>query len=105
MASSIGDKGDFESLRDLARSRDIEVVEAQGLYDKNGIRFQQNGRDFIALNPILSEAEKVRTLGFFLESFSETEYSETDLSMGAGQASSSGETGELYFYSLSCPSV
>ena len=60
-------QADYRSLIDLARSRNIKVVEARGLDMRKGIRFQKNGSEWIALDSDLPSNEKIRTLGFLLE--------------------------------------
>jgi len=58
---------DYQSLRELAESRGIRFVEAQGLDMRKGVRFNKNGDDWIAVDSDLPEKEKIRALGFLLE--------------------------------------
>jgi hypothetical protein len=54
-------------LLELARSRNIRVIEAEGLGDKSGLRYQKRGVEFIVLNSSLSDNEKTRAMGHLLE--------------------------------------
>ncbi len=54
---------DYTTLRDLARAAHLKVVEAKGLDTRNGIRFQRDGIDWIAVNADLPIQEKTRVLG------------------------------------------
>ncbi len=58
---------DYPTLRDLARSRNIRYVEARGLDTRKGVRFRKDGSDWIAVDSDLSVREKIRTLGYLLE--------------------------------------
>ncbi len=58
---------DYSTLRDLARSRNIEYVEARGLDLRKGVRFHKDGREWIAVDEDLPVNEKIRALGFLLE--------------------------------------
>lgn len=57
----------LQDFFDLARSKDIRVIEAEGLGQKSGLRYQKNGVEWIVLNSSLSEEEKIRAMGFLLE--------------------------------------
>jgi hypothetical protein len=63
---------DYQSLRELARSRNITYVEAQGLDTRKGIRFTKDGSDWIAVDSDLSVNEKIRALGYLLENEPDT---------------------------------
>jgi hypothetical protein len=54
-------------LLELARSKSIRVIEAEGLGDKSGLRFQKRGVETIVLNSSMSDDEKIRAMGFLLE--------------------------------------
>ncbi len=58
---------DYRTLIDLARSRNINCVEARGLDTRRGIRFRQSTSEWIAVDADLPVEEKIRTLGFLLE--------------------------------------
>lgn len=58
---------DLKGLLELARSRNIKVIEVGGLDDRSGLRFQKSGIEWIALNSALADSEKRRALGFLLE--------------------------------------
>ena len=58
---------DYTTLRDLARSRNIQYVEARGLDLRKGVRFTKDGQDWIAVDSDLPVNEKIRALGFLLE--------------------------------------
>ncbi len=59
---------DYRTLLDLARSLNVKVVEARGLDTRRGVRFHHDGMEWIALDSDLPVNEKIRTLGFLLES-------------------------------------
>jgi hypothetical protein len=88
---------DFQGLAELASSRNIKVVEADGLEDSSGIRFQKSGNEWIAVNSSLSSTEKIRALGFLLN-----DRSHESLSGSRGARRSSGTNGEIGIYSLRC---
>ena len=54
---------DYTTLQDLARAANLKIVEAKGLDTRNGIRFQRNGIDWIAVNADLPIRDKTRVLG------------------------------------------
>jgi len=58
---------DYQTLCDLARSRNIRYVEARGLDTRKGIRFTKDGSDWIAVDSELPVNEKIRALGYLLE--------------------------------------
>ncbi|MCU0587571.1 MAG: hypothetical protein MUF52_05380 [Syntrophobacteraceae bacterium] len=58
---------DYTTLLDLARASNLKVVEARGLDTRNGIRFNRNGVDWIALNADLPIHEKTRALGHLMK--------------------------------------
>lgn len=82
----------LQDLSDLARSRNIRVIEAEGLGKKSGLRYQKNGVEWIVLNTAMSENEKTRALGFLLEE--NPEFIELDFAKVARQ---------LGLISLQCP--
>ena len=57
----------LQELFELARSKNIRVIEAEGLGDKSGLRYQKRGVEFIVLNSSLSDNEKMRAMGHLLE--------------------------------------
>lgn len=57
----------LQGLIELAASRSIRVIEAEGLGQKSGLRYQKNGVEWIALNSSMSDNEKRRAMGFLLE--------------------------------------
>ena len=57
----------LQELFELARSKCIRVIEAEGLGEKSGLRFQKRGVETIVLNSSMSDDEKVRAMGFLLE--------------------------------------
>jgi hypothetical protein len=57
----------LKDLFELASSRNIRVIEAEGLGQKSGLRYQKNGVEWIVLNVSMSETEKTRAMGFLLE--------------------------------------
>ena len=58
---------DLQEFLELARSKNIRVIEAEGLGDKSGLRYQKRGVEFIVLNSSLSDNEKTRAMGHLLE--------------------------------------
>ena len=58
---------DLQELFELARSKNIRVIEAEGLGDKSGLRFQKRGVETIVLNSSMSDDEKIRAMGHLLE--------------------------------------
>ena len=58
---------DLQELLELARSKNIRVIEAEGLGDKSGLRFQKRGVETIVLNSSMSDDEKIRAMGYLLE--------------------------------------
>jgi hypothetical protein len=58
---------DYQTLTDLARSRNIHCLEAHGLDMRKGVRFHKEGREWIAVDFDLPVSEKIRTVGFLLE--------------------------------------
>ena len=58
---------DLKEFLELARSKNIRVIEAEGLGDKSGLRFQKRGVETIVLNSSMSDNEKVRAMGYLLE--------------------------------------
>jgi hypothetical protein len=58
---------DLQELFELARSKNIKVIEAVGLGDKSGLRFQKSGVEWIVLNSSISDNEKIRAMGYLLE--------------------------------------
>ena len=58
---------DLKELLELARSKSIRVIEAGGLGDKSGYRFQKRGVEWIVLNSSMSDSEKMRAMGHLLE--------------------------------------
>jgi len=59
----------YTNLRDLARSRYINVIETSSLDGRSGMRFHDAGRDTIAINSEEPMSEKIRALGFLLENY------------------------------------
>ena len=57
----------LQELFELARSKHIRVIEAEGLGDKSGLRFQKRGVETIVLNSSMSDDEKRRAMGYLLE--------------------------------------
>jgi hypothetical protein len=57
----------LQEFFELARSKNIRVIEAEGLGEKSGLRYQKNGVEWIVLNSSMSENEKMRTMGSLLE--------------------------------------
>jgi hypothetical protein len=57
----------LQELFELARSKNIRVIEAEGLGEKSGLRYQKRGVEWIVLNSSMSDNEKVRALGHLLE--------------------------------------
>lgn len=82
----------LRELSELAGSRNIRVIEAEGLGKKSGLRYQKNGVEWIVLNSAMSENEKTRALGFLLEE--NPEFTELDFAKVARQ---------LGLISLQCP--
>jgi hypothetical protein len=67
MESETKNPADLQALFELARSKGIRVIEAEGLGDKSGLRYQKRGIETIVLNSSLSDNEKMRALGHLLE--------------------------------------
>jgi hypothetical protein len=82
----------LQDLFELARSKGIRVIEAEGLGEKSGIRYQKRGVEHIVLNSSLTDKEKMRALGHLLEE--EPEVKELDFAKVARQ---------LGLISLTCP--
>ena len=57
----------LQEFFELAKSKNIQVIEAEGLGEKSGLRYQKNGVEWIVLNSSMSENEKMRAMGFLLE--------------------------------------
>ena len=57
----------LQELFELAKSKNIRVIEAEGLGEKSGLRYQKKGVEWIVLNSSMSENEKIRAMGFLLE--------------------------------------
>jgi hypothetical protein len=57
----------LQELFELAGSKNIRVIEAEGLGDKSGLRFQKRGVETIVLNSSMSDDEKIRAMGYLLE--------------------------------------
>jgi hypothetical protein len=57
----------LQELFELARSKNIRVIEAEGLGDKSGLRYQKRGVEHIVLNSSMTDNEKIRALGHLLE--------------------------------------
>ena len=57
----------LQEFFELARSRNIRVIEAEGLGKKSGLRYRKNGVEWIVLNSSMSDNEKIRTMGSLLE--------------------------------------
>jgi hypothetical protein len=57
----------LQEFFELARSKNIRVIEAEGLGDKSGLRFQKRGVETIVLNSSMSDDEKIRAMGYLLE--------------------------------------
>ena len=92
MVDKTGNPLDLEGLLELARSKGIRVIEAEGLGDKSGLRYQKRGVEHIVLNSSLTDKEKIRALGHLLEE--EPEVKELDFAKVARQ---------LGLISLTCP--
>jgi hypothetical protein len=60
---------DYEGLLELAKSRRVKVIEAEGLGPSSGICFNKGGSEWIAIDSSLPIGEKTRTLGFLLENY------------------------------------
>jgi len=58
---------EYPTLIDLARSRNINFVEARGLDIRKGVRFRHEGREWIAVDSDLPISERIRALGYLLE--------------------------------------
>ena len=58
---------DLQELLELARSKSIRVIEAEGLGDKSGLRFQKRGVETIVLNSSMTDNEKMRAMVFLLD--------------------------------------
>lgn len=67
MANETRNPASLQELFALAGSRNIRVVEAEGLGQKSGLRYQKKGVEWIVLNASMSEKEKIRAMGFLLE--------------------------------------
>jgi hypothetical protein len=83
---------DLQELFELARSRGIRVIEAEGLGEKSGLRYQKRGVEHIVLNSSMTDKEKMRTLGHLMEE--QPEVKELDFAKVARQ---------LGLISLTCP--
>jgi hypothetical protein len=57
----------LQELFELARSKNIRVIEAEGLGDKSGLRYRKRGVEWIILNSSMSDNEKMRAMGHLLE--------------------------------------
>jgi len=57
----------LQEFLELAGSKNIRVIEAEGLGEKSGLRYKKNGVEWIVLNSSMSENEKMRAMGFLLE--------------------------------------
>ena len=88
---------DFQRLLDLAKSRNIEVIEAVGLDERCGLRFRKSGKEYIAVNSNLPDNEKTRALGFLLEK----EPGSSGIGLRKAETTLSEQSG--YFCSLQCP--
>jgi len=84
----------LRQLFELAGSKNIRVIEADGLGRKSGLRYQKNGVEWIVLNASMSENEKIRAMGFLMEE--NPEFIELDTARIARQ---------LGLISLQCPKV
>lgn len=93
MGSESSKSSVYKDLIGLAQSRNIRVIEAEGLKDRSGLRFTQQDSDYIALNSSLPETEKSRALGFLLEN--------SRTGMGT-QRSPQASGGHTYLSSLQC---
>jgi hypothetical protein len=60
---------DYDSLLELAKSRRVKVIEAEGLGQSSGLCFNKGGSEWIAIDSSLPIDEKTRTLGFLLEHY------------------------------------
>jgi hypothetical protein len=58
---------DLQELLELARSKGIRVIEAEGLGDKSGLRYRKRGVETIVLNSSMTDNEKMRAMGHLLE--------------------------------------
>ena len=67
MVDKTGNPLDLQGLFELARSKGIRVIEAEGLGDKSGLRYQKRGVEHIVLNSSMTDKEKMRALGHLLE--------------------------------------
>ena len=67
MVDKTGNPLDLQGLLELARSKGIRVIEAEGLGDKSGLRYQKRGVEHIVLNSSMTDNEKLRALGHLLE--------------------------------------
>ena len=67
MVDATGNPADLQDLLELARSKGIRVIEAEGLGDKSGLRYQKRGVEHIVLNSSMTDNEKMRAMGFLLE--------------------------------------
>jgi hypothetical protein len=94
MRSESSKSSGYQDLIGLAQSRNIRVIEAEGLKDRSGLRFTQQDSDYIAINSSLPETEKSRALGFLLEN------SRTGVGMQRPSQTASG--GQTYLSSLQC---
>jgi len=92
MVNQTGHPMSLSELFELAGSRNIRVIEAEGLGRKSGLRYQKNGVEWIVLNVSMSEQEKIRAMGFLLEE--NPEFVELDTAKIARQ---------LGLISLECP--
>jgi hypothetical protein len=57
----------LQELFELARSKNIRVIEAEGLGEKSGLRYRKRGVEWIVLNSSMSDNEKVSAMGYLLE--------------------------------------
>jgi hypothetical protein len=89
---------DYEGLVDYAGSRGVKVVEGSGPGLEDGVRVNRAGKEWIVLNYRLSELEKMRTLGFLLESREKTMKSVG----GGGMESPMPPAGADYLFSIHC---
>jgi hypothetical protein len=90
---------DYAGLLELAKSRRVKVIDAQGLGQRSGVSFNKAGSEWIAIDSSLPLSERTRALGFLLEHYpGKMRCTQTD---AAGVPLGSGET---HFQEISCAS-
>ena len=88
---------DYEGLLELAKSRRVKVIEAEGLGESGGFCFNKGGSEWIAIDSSLPIDEKTRALGFLLENYPGMSGS---TKWGPGEVVLNPD--ETYFHALTC---